>query len=174
MRIVIEGPNGAGKSTLAKTVSTIERMVVAHAGPAPNDDIEAISNCMSQISKENCVWDRLTCISRQCYEQPTDVSVEHETDLNRILGSMKSDTIFVFCVGGGEYTKKPYYTDEHWDSLMRDRDRIVNNYEEIFKGISHFRYDFRVNSVDEVIEFIHRENEHLLRRKAQKEIEHET
>jgi len=162
MKIIVEGANGTGKSTLCLYLSSELNLPVIWAGPKPDNDEIAIIQCQRLNITKLGIFDRATCISRPVYgdnnEDVNGLSDHHLYTLNRYVQLLiKNDVIFIHCVGNGDHEIKNYYTPFHLQHITKYRAAIRMRYIGIFEDISHFEYDFAVQSNREVLECIHRQ-----------------
>ena len=153
MKIVLEGMDASGKSTLSEFLSVNLNLPIIHPGGPPSDDHDALMGCIKQALQNDCIYDRVTCISRQAYQ--LDRSQHHYEVLNIYLKEMVSnDAVFIFCVGKGPHEVKDRDSEELMNHISENYDTIVSRYEDIFKRVPHFRFDFNVNSNEEVLRWI--------------------
>lgn len=158
--LIICGYDGSGKSTLARELGAYYNCPVFHAGPPPRDDVHAMVCTKRQyeaISRGMCIWDRVTPISRQCYQY--DISEGHKWELNNYLHNMLIKAILVYCVGEPTTHKlKDYDTAEHTAYLSENEVRIRSMYEHLMDAVGkHYpvvRYDFHRHDADYVLDRI--------------------
>lgn len=158
--LIICGYDGSGKSTLAKELGAYYGCPVFHAGPPPRDDVHAKVCAQRQydsISRGTCIWDRVTPISRQCYQH--NIGTRHRWELNCYLHSMLAKSILVYCVGEPiTHNLKAYDTAEHTAYLSENEIMIRSMYEHLMEEISTqypiVRYDFHSHDADYVLDRI--------------------
>lgn len=149
--IILEGVNGSGKSTLSEHLSRTYDLPVHHAGPAADGIVNAFDNCVEQIGliKKGCIMDRVTPISRVCYENsmlPFEVA-----SLSIFMTLMSMDAVIIYCMGEGPFTEKEYYPEGHMQEIIDQRDLIKNNYQYYFKhiGMPFMTYDWKNDDINE-------------------------
>lgn len=163
--VVLEGMDGVGKSTLSKTLSDRLDIGTHIIGGRPESDDVATAMSASQVElvKEgNIIFDRLTCISRLCYE--SQLSTTHAMDLITDMVEIGNHAIVVYC-----YTRNPqpvdkdYKSAEHVARVKADQLNIHNRYiwcmSMIKSGYVFFNY--KVHSVDLLVKFIQRRDHYV-------------
>lgn len=165
MKIILEGFDGSGKSTLARHLAKVFNLTYIWATGPARDPLHAMECCCNQYVAQNCVLDRITPISRQCY-QFLVMEPDEDRRLDLFLRYMQKDSLFIYCLPVGEQEDKDHDTEDFKEFLSINRDRIIANYERIFKDIPHFVYDFTKVSFEEVEQWI--KEQRLLREVTQK------
>jgi hypothetical protein len=160
MKIVLEGFDGSGKSTLADSLSEYFNLPIIWAGGPPKDDVEAYKNCRSQLSAMNCILDRITPISRVCYEGK-NISIQHGTNLLVVMEAMKIDSVVVYCTHIGPQIIKKYDTAKHLLTVLTDESNIRTRYDNLMFTIPHFKYDYEIHDVESLIKDIKRRDHEL-------------
>lgn len=157
-KIVVEGFDNSGKSTLIKELAKEFKLNVHWAGGPPKDHCTAIKNATDQCAMTDVIHDRITPISRLAYEKPGYVCVEIQF-LIKILEQFITDSdAFIYCVGeGGDHQLSECDTGEHLEAIKTNEDEIREKYDVIFDKVPHFKYDWRIHSVQNVIDYIRRE-----------------
>lgn len=153
--IILEGPNGAGKSTLGMKLTLALGMPYRHPGPSPDRVTSTLSSCcMEQLSwlLDGSVVDRVTPISEPVYNQ--NLTHMELGMMKGILYNMLENAIVVYCTSDGDFTKKPYYPDGHFEEIVRDKADIRHRYMEAMSEIPHIHYDWTKDSDELIIERI--------------------
>lgn len=158
MIIIVEGVNASGKSSLTRVLSAIYDMKIVHAGPKPITDEIAIVNCEEQFQLDNVILDRATCISRPVYgdnnENYYSFSENHKKSLDWYLRQMAKKSVFIHTTGKGKHELKDYYTPFHIEQITKNREVLAGRYKEIFKKVDHFEYNFDVDDLRKLLEYI--------------------
>ena len=155
MKIIVEGFDNTGKSTLIKKLVKRYHLDVHHAGGPPASSAAAIVDMANQERMSNTIHDRLTAISRQCYEGPENLVPVELQWLQQSLKRVAKTAKFIHCVGrGGEEQYGDYDTPEHRKHLVENELTIRMRYNEIFEDLDHFTYDYNYHTIDDVINFI--------------------
>lgn len=153
MKIILEGFDGSGKSTLAKQLARVFNLQYIWATGPAKDATHAIECCCNQLMASNCVLDRITPISRQCY-QFLVLEPDEDKRLELFLKYIAKDSLFIYCQPVGEQEDGEHDTPEFKEFLKINRERIISKYDEIFSRIPHLRYDFTKMTFSEVFEWI--------------------
>ena len=154
MKIILEGTDASGKSTLAKYLCEELNLGFFTAGGPAKDNVAALASCAVQKTSYNCVWDRVTPISRRAY-QFNVISDAHRDILEGFADDLvKQDCIFIWCIGSGEHKLKDHDTEEHIKHITDNETVIRNNYVEIFDGIPCIIYNFKFMTMKEVLSWI--------------------
>lgn len=152
MKIVVEGYDATGKSTLAQALAEMLGLDLVEAGPKPPSDLDAICDGINQLRMKNVVHSRITPVSRQAYQ--FDISDYHRSTLSDILARFVDiGAIFIYCVNtdNEDHELKDYDTPEHIEHITSNKSTICEHYDVLMEGIPHIRYDFRVNTIEEVL-----------------------
>lgn len=155
MNIVLEGFDGSGKSTLAEVLAKEFQLEYFWAsGPAKNH-AGAIDCCEEQIKLKNCVIDRVTCISAWAYMNRY-ISVQLVMRFIQYQKEMENKGfLFVYCTTEGQFTAdKEFDNGDYCKWLIKNAWQIRHRYDQIFKHIPHFKFDYTEQSYDEVIAWI--------------------
>jgi|SaaInlV_100m_DNA_6_1039743.scaffolds.fasta_scaffold00336_29 hypothetical protein len=149
MAIILEGFDNSGKSTLANYLSEKLKMPIYHPGGPPKDD-EAAFKCLleqQQLASKPVIIDRVTSISRQCYEPDTLNSHELCVALDKLLSSKR--VILVYCRPPNSvlhdwkgHETKDYDSTDHIEFIMDQADSIINNYDKLMTQFAHISYDW--------------------------------
>lgn len=147
--IIVEGADNSGKSTFAHRIG----LTVYPAGPAPKTPDEE-KKCLTEQrarSHDNCVSDRVTCISQQVYGGRL---------FDRILGEELIDMItvpsvvVVYCrppnrvlMDMSTHKVKGYDTEEHLQKIMDNQHVFIERYDSLMSTIPHVVYDWTDNEV---------------------------
>ena len=152
MNVIVEGFDASGKSTLIKELSVMLNMSVRAAGPPPDNERHALHCCIAQLNTDNTIWDRATYISDLCYR--LDSTKEYKDRLKSHIITAKRTSAFIWCIGEGDHIVKPYDSIVHLSKIERNKPTILKNYIEVFSQFDHFRYDFKLNSTKEVLDYV--------------------
>ena len=154
MKIVVEGYDASGKSTLAKALAEKYGLSLVEAGPKPPSNLDAIADSVIQSRMDNVVHSRITPISRQAYQ--LDNSAIHIAHLKAALKRfIDKNTVFIRCTGVADVHEiKDYDTKEHLEYLEKNEISIRTNYSRLFVEIPHFDYNFRRDTIGDVICYI--------------------
>ena len=160
--IILESANGGGKSTLGKELSRILDMPYHHAGPSPGDSTGAFKACLSQLAllKQGVIMDRVTPISRLVYEEP--LKDKERFMLELFQKEMLECSNVVYCTGEGYFTDKDYYPVGHFTKVLEDKEKIRSKYDKVFTEIPHYRYDWRVDNINNLLERLRDEEIHRI------------
>lgn len=149
--IVLEGYDGCGKSTLSRYLSKKYSLGIHLIGGRPKDDIQALLMARQQlyISKYSFViFDRITPISRICYEK----SLTNEKVMRHIMYDILHNSILIWCK-----TDRPRHMNEDYDDMDhlldidRRKDKILKRYGDIMSESDHIEYDFTTDDLDELV-----------------------
>lgn len=154
--IILEGVNGAGKSTLAGKLSEIFDLKLYHPGSKPDRYEDSVYNCVNQfdfINHGDTVLDRITPISAMCYD--FNLPEKYTNLYKAYLDLMADKAIIIYCTQTGIPTNKPYYPDGHIKEIMDNQDRIKSRYDNLMKTLNHITYDYKVDTIEDVIERIY-------------------
>lgn len=157
--IILEGPNGSGKSTLGMLLATRLKMPYKHSGTAPDGNERTIAKCCTEQIDwllEGCIVDRVTPISQPIYNQ--NLTVMEHSGLRGYLNKMLEKAIVIYCTSEGDFSKKVYYPDGHYEQIVRDKADIRQRYMETMSGIPHIHYDWTKDDIDTLIERINKWN----------------
>lgn len=149
MRIICEGIDGSGKSFLTKQLSDdLDMPTFWSAGP-PGTIQKVEKCCIEQFEMKNTVFDRVTCISEQCYNM--QLSQIRQTLLNLYKLRMAEDSIFIYCTASVEESEDGLRNDEH-DKLVRENFIEINErYMNIMLNTKHLRYNFLTDSYGDLL-----------------------
>ncbi len=155
MKIVVEGYDNTGKSTLISELALKLKLDVHWAGGPPKNRLIALIDSHNQLMMSNTIHDRITPISRVCYEDPASIPTE-VVPLSKILGQfINNDALFIHCVGdGGEHKLSDCDNKDHLKYIQDNEEMIRLRYEMNFQIIPHMRYDFNKHSVSDVEHYI--------------------
>ena len=154
--IILEAPNGGGKSTLGRLISKELKLQVIHSGPSPGGFIESMEACLLQLNriKNGNIIDRITPISRRVYDYGKLPEFEIQ-DYIYFTEEMCKHAVIVYCCGHGDFSKKDYYPDGHYESILSARNTIRAHYEEIMKDIPHLKWDYQFHDFAEFMEALY-------------------
>jgi len=153
MSIILEGPNGSGKSTLGFRLGEATGLGVVHAGIAPKSRDEAIFRSREQIRSSNVILDRVTPISDYVYRMD-NLPENLRTLYDAFNSTLSKSHVIIYCTADGKFTKKDYYTDDHYEEIVKNRLAIRNRYDEVMSKIPHIKYNFRSDDHENFIQFI--------------------
>jgi len=138
--IIIEGPNGSGKSTLAEMLSC--KYEIMHAGPDDKSVKTTIKSIFVQLKHLNKggVLDRCTPVSKQIYQK--NVTALGHFLLNAIYKIFYERHIIVYCTGNGDFTDKKYYEKNHYEKIVKNREKIRCKYNKFFYSRKCIKYNF--------------------------------
>ena len=160
--IILEGMDGVGKSTLAKALSSIYNIPLNTIGGPPSTDKMAEEMSQSQImmaSKERYVFDRVTSISRVCYEKKLDTT--HHYRMLRDAITISGMCHIIWCITDEPKPKqKDYKSLEHIERVKENHDMIYSRYFWIMKDWVHnvVIYNYTDTSVSELVKELARIN----------------
>lgn len=144
MRIILEGPDGSGKSSLAKQLSKDLNMSEFWSAGPPGDILRVKRCCIKQFEMKDTIFDRVTCISEQCYN--INISQLRSQLLNYYLFKMLEDSIIIYCTALVEESTDGLRNEEH-DKLVRDNfEEIKLRYKNIMLNIKHIEYNFQTDN----------------------------
>ena len=158
MIIILEGFDESGKSALAKKLSERIGFNVSHPGKRPFDIDDAlrmadIQSGLLHFAKDvNLILDRVTCISSNCYTwQSTDLFARHQT---QIINS--NHVKVIHCKhNGAPLTESEHDRDESVNFARKNKEQIIERYNQLFAGIPHCEYDYtNPNSFQNVAKYI--------------------
>lgn len=149
--IILVGANGSGKSTLGAKLREVLDLPYHHAGPSPGGVVEAFEACLLQVKllDSGVVLDRATPICRRVYERP--IYDSEEIFLKLFTSHMSKQATIIHCVGSGEFTKKDYYPEGHFEEIVQKQDMIRARYLEVLQDVPHLTYNWQTDSVDDLI-----------------------
>ena len=155
--IIVEGYDGMGKTIVAQKLAHIFHMPLMHAGPPAVDNYHAGICSQYQLTwmmKRPCIWDRVTPISRQCYQ--LEIGLEHRRWLRTKLKNMCSWSIVVWCQVPNPHHDRGTHDDmDHLRFLAEHEDTIITNYRHLMLAIPHIKYDWQSGqTVEELIKAI--------------------
>ncbi len=152
--IILEGIDGVGKSTLARELGAYYNMGVhSIGGPPPNNDTaQTMSGYQVAIASSSIVvFDRVTSISRLCYEK--DLSVMHVKNLGSDSLKLLHDCILIWVTNPVPINiVKEYDTDKHLKAIKDNEIMIKDNYQRFMSSVPHFHYDYTEMSFKDLIE----------------------
>jgi hypothetical protein len=152
MRIILEGVDGSGKSHLAQQ---LEKQLGKHlrwAGGPPDSDYIAIHDCTMQLINDDDIYDRVTSISRQCYESVTEPAMMNM--YNCFLNLMLKNSVIIYCTADMPETEEGHRNDEH-DKYVRDNFHLIKaRYEVLMSKIPHITYNFQNDNFDTLLDII--------------------
>ena len=160
--IILEGIDGTGKSTLALALAEKLGFAIVHAGGPPGSDSEAIRCCVSQqdyIDSGDWILDRVTPISRQCYE--LHIGDDHRMELQTSLKRMLDDVVVIWCdTNVRHHEVKEHDTEEHIKHIADNHDEIQRNYINMMdslaeRGYAVLHYDYQTDRLDDFLEVVH-------------------
>lgn len=144
--IILEGFDESGKSALAqKLAERLPGFKVVHPGKRPFDADDALrmadiqSGLFHFAEHVNLIMDRVTCISSNCYTwHTTSLFARHQIQI------MESKHIKVIhCLHkGAPLTVSEHDRDGSVGIARKNKDQIIERYNELFKGIEHCEYDY--------------------------------
>lgn len=146
MIIILEGFDESGKSTLAKKLAHKTGFSVVHPGKRPFDSDDALrmsdqqAGLFSFAESIDLILDRATCISSNCYTwHTTNIFARHQM---QILESKHIKVIY--CKYNGEPLKVSEHDRDGSVGIARkNKDLIIDRYNELFKSIPHCVYDYK-------------------------------
>ena len=143
--IILEGFDESGKSALAQKLSERTGFKISHPGKRPFDADDAlrmadIQSGLFHFAKDvDLILDRVTCISSNCYTW-------HVTDLfsRYQLQIINSEHIKVIhCkYNGAPLTVSEHDRDGSVGFARKNKDQIIERYNQLFAGIPHCEYDY--------------------------------
>lgn len=149
MRIILEGPDGSGKSSLVKQLSKDLKMTEFWSAGPPGDISKVKKCCIEQFKMENTIFDRVTCISEQCYN--IDISQLRLQLLNYYLLKMLKDSIIVYCTALVEESDDGLRNKEH-DKFVKDNfEEIKSRYVEVMSRIKHINHNFQIDKYEDLL-----------------------
>lgn len=149
MAIILEGFDNSGKSTLASYLSEKLKMPIHHPGGPPKNDDEAFKCLDEQIklAKEPIIIDRVTSISRQCYDKNKLFNVVLTDALKTLLNQPRA--ILVYCRPPTNvlhdwkgHETKDYDSTDHIEYIMDQADNIISNYDRLMAQVPHISHDW--------------------------------
>lgn len=156
MAIILEGFDNSGKSTLANFLSDKLKMPIYHPGGPPADE-EAASEYIAEqleLASKSVIIDRVTSISRQCYEPDKLFNVELSNALKTLLNQPRA--ILVYCRPPDSvlhdwkgHETKDYDSTDHIEYIMENSNRIINNYDRLMTQVKHISFDW-TNDLDNI------------------------
>lgn len=155
MKIVVEGFDNSGKSTLINKLAKTFKLDIHWAGGPPKNHVIALSDSTTQLSMEDIIHDRITPISRQCYESPEAIKPEMIFLPGILKNFIRCKSKFIYCTGKGiEHMLSECDSDDHLTYITENEVVIKLRYEHLFESIPHIKYDFNRDSVVDVINYI--------------------
>lgn len=150
MNIVVEGIDGSGKSVLIKQLTKDLKMKIFWPGGPPASNLDVLMRCDEQAEMDNVIFDRVTCISDQCYHIPMSISrsVILKSAFSKLI---LSNPIIIYTIGIGEISNDGYNDEKHDLFVKRNYDIIYDNYKQIMSTIPHIKYDFKVDSYADLL-----------------------
>ena len=143
--IILEGFDESGKSALAQKLSERTGFKISHPGKRPFDADDAlrmadIQSGLFHFAKDvDLILDRVTCISSNCYTwHVTDLFSRHQLQI------INSEHIKVIhCkYNGAPLTVSEHDRDGSVGFARKNKDQIVERYNQLFAGIPHCEYDY--------------------------------
>ena len=143
--IILEGFDESGKSALAKKLSERTGFKISHPGKRPFDSDDALrmadiqSDLLHFAKDVDLILDRVTCISSNCYTWPvTDLFSRHQLQI------INSEHIKVIhCkYNGAPLTVSEHDRDGSVGFARKNKDQIIERYNQLFAGIPHCEYDY--------------------------------
>lgn len=143
--IILEGFDESGKSALAKKLSERTGFNISHPGKRPFDADDAlrmadIQSGLLHFAKDvDLILDRVTCISSNCYTwHVTDLFSRHQLQI------INSEHIKVIhCkYNGAPLTVSEHDRDGSVGFARKNKDQIIERYNQLFAGIPHCEYDY--------------------------------
>jgi cytidylate kinase len=149
MRIILEGPDGSGKSSLAKQLSIDLNMKTFWSAGPPGNIYKVKNCCNQQYDMQNHIFDRVTCISEQCYNIP--ISSIRKQLLNYHLMRMMEDSILIYCTALVEESDDGLRNEKH-DKMVKDNfEEIKLRYKNIMFNIKHIKYNFQTMKYEDLL-----------------------
>lgn len=128
--IIVEGIDGVGKSTLAANLAQHFNMTLNIIGGPPKTDAIAYAMSCDQLDRamnERMVFDRITSMSRLCYEN--DLCPSHGVIMRRQMNLITNNCHVIWCTNDAPSpVRKAYKHPEHMDRIIRERDEILARY----------------------------------------------
>lgn len=158
MIIVLEGFDESGKSTLAQALSAKTGFKILHPGKRPFDLTHAINMSITQsgllhyAAHVDLILDRVTCISSYCYTWfATDWFAKFQSQINE-----SEDIVIIHCKYNGEkLTVSEHDRDGSVGIARKNKDAIIDRYNNLFKSIKHIEYDYTdLNAFHKVVSAI--------------------
>jgi len=149
--IILVGFNQTGKSTLGFWLSDNLSLPYYHSGPAPKNTERVIENCKVQLDliKTGHVLDRFTPLCNPAYNE---VLIDESTCMDKITGLVSQKAHIIFCDTTSKPINKSKYTEEHFERICNHNKSIRENYKHALKGKPHIKYDWRVDSFEDILE----------------------
>lgn len=146
MIIILEGFDESGKSALAQKLSKRTGFNVSHPGKRPFDSNDALNMADKQsglfeFAKDvNLILDRVTCISSNCYTWHTsNIFARHQL---QIIDSKYIKVIYCK-YNGAPLTVSDHDRDGSVGFARKNKDQIIERYNNLFAGIPHCEYDYK-------------------------------
>lgn len=152
MKIIVEGIDGSGKSVLTKQLARDLKMEIFWPGGPPSNNLDIINKCKKQLAMDNIIFDRVTCISDQCYHIPMDAT--RLGILKFYLLTMLEKSIVIYCTGCGELSNDGYNDKKHEEFVKKNINIIQFNYFKLMSMIPYLKYDFKINSYESLLQTI--------------------
>ena len=149
MIIILEGFDESGKSTLANKLAGRLGFKVVHPGPKPIDinDAKQMAACqfglMTFAHHVNLILDRVTCISSHCYMMNTTNEFKSAQVAINVLESQGHIKV-IRCIAYPTTLKQTENdTSDSLEHADRNRQKIIQNYQDLLKNIGHCVYDYK-------------------------------
>lgn len=151
MRIILEGIDGSGKSSIAKDLSRDLKLTIHWPGGPPGDDNkEVIKRCVKQYLYYNSIFDRVTCISEQCYRY--NISRTRSIILNSYLNLMLNGSIIIYCTAQAKEETNDGFNDKDHNKYVKDNFEIINNkYKKLMLMTPHIEYNFQTMRYEDLL-----------------------
>ena len=154
--IILEGIDGCGKSQLARELGAYYSMGVHSIGGPPKNNDTAVTMSGYQVriaSASRVVFDRVTCISRLCYEK--NLSTMHVKQMGMDAASLLNKCIVIWVTNPAPLNVvKEYDTDIHLQAIKKNEVMIKDNYQRFMETTPHFHYDYTEMTFKDLIEEI--------------------
>lgn len=149
MRIITEGPDGSGKTFLVKQLSKDLGMKTFWSAGPPGSIFKVEQCCIDQYNMDNIVFDRVTCISEQCYN--INISIIRRQLLNYYLLKMTQNSIIIYCTALAKESEDGLRNEKH-DKMVRDNfEEIKLRYKNIMLNIMNIQYNFQTSSYEDLL-----------------------
>lgn len=148
MGIIVEGFDGSGKTTLVKYLSDKYNMKKYWSGGPAGSILNAKKYCDEQLTMSSTVFDRVTCISEQCYN--LDLAGISSNMLSLYLGRMIEYNLIIYCTGIGEESTDGFNKPGHGDFVANNIDMIKTNYVILMSITPHIEYDFKKDKLEDI------------------------
>jgi len=152
--IIVEGYDGCGKSTLARRLGGFFGLGVHMIGGPPKSDEQASTMANYQLAiaeHSNVVFDRITPLSRLCYEEGLDD--RHVAVMYAYMDAIIRHSIVIWAtVPKVKHEWKEYDTKDHINKILANEENIKHKYHEIMDTIPHIHYDYTEMSFEDLLE----------------------